>query len=721
MASPESWCTGNGTVGSNPTPSAELALRKVIRFPEIEPFPTVLVVSDEFDGEFSTDRLISKQTQPKHKHLKDRRPEPRGAMSGGRPPLRHHEELTPEFVEAAPEGRFDDGNGLALFVAEDGSRRWKQQLRLRGRDYWVGLGNAAVIPLEEVRALALENFESARRREEAEKIEKETAPEQEQAVQAPAEPARRPRRRRKLCDELTVERIEQNPAGRYADGRGLHLSISPTGVRRWYQVVTSRGKTHRIDLDLYPKVSLAAARARALENWEIARAGGDLSGRDATGLTLSQKRSIAARQAAAWRDYALTLSEEIVEQAPPGRHPDGNGLALVVSNRGVRHWNQRLVIDGRTRSFGLGSTADLSLAAARELAQKNREIAGEGRDPRRKLPIRWAGSRGPAGTTGRRGAALVRRAIRAAGQGVSLAEAMTFEQAAAAVLDLHRDSWVKKHIEEWESALRRFVFPNLGVLPISKITPQQVVEVLRPIWRDRPVTAQRVRQRMGLVFRWAQATGIRPDDPAAAANVMLPRQRHQVRHFKALPHAEVREVIARVRAAPSAAAVRQGLEFLILTAARSGEVRRASWGEIDMTQRLWTVPAERMKAKRQHRVPLAPAAVALLVEAGGGQGKKPDSALLFPSSSGAPLSDGTFGKLLRSLEVAAVPHGFRTSFRTWCAEKTPFPREVAERALAHIVRDATVAAYDRSDLLAKRRELMELWSHYVQPIRRLFR
>ena len=231
--------------------------------------------------------------------------------------------------------------------------------------------------------------------------------------------------------------------------------------------------------------------------------------------------------------------------------------------------------------------------------------------------------------------------------------------------------------------------------------------VLTAIWHDKPETARRVRQRIGAVMKWTVAKGYRPDNPAGDAMAQaLPRQTVVRRHMRALPHGEVAGAIQAVRAPRASTPAKLAFEFMVLTAARSGEGRLATWDEMDLDAAVWMVPGARMKAKREHRVPLSGQAVALLHDA---RRLSVGTGLVFPSPRGKPLSDMTLSKLLKELGIAAVPHGFRSSFRDWAAEQTNTPREVVEAALAHTVRNPTEAAYARSDLFERRRLGEVVW------------
>ncbi len=366
--------------------------------------------------------------------------------------------------------------------------------------------------------------------------------------------------------------------------------------------------------------------------------------------------------------------------AESGRYCDGNGLYLHVDPSGARRWVQRLVFRGKPHVLGLGSYALVSLAEARELALANRKLARSGGDP----------------------LAAKRRA-----HGMP-----TFEEAAAKVLEQKRGAWRNpKHAHDWPKSLRLYAFPRIGDKLVSEVTSADVLHVLTPIWHDKPETARRVRQRISAVMKWAVAMQHRPDNPAGdAVGQALGRQQAIVRHMRAVPHGEVAAAVEAIRASHAWSGTKLAFEFLVLTAARSGEVRLATWAEIDFDAAVWTVPAVRMKAMREHRVPLCERALEVLDEAAAlGDGTD----LVFPSRRGKTLSDMTLSKLVKEQGIDAVPHGFRSSFRDWAAERTNHPREVVESALAHVVQNKVEAAYARSDLFERRRTLMNDWEAYL--------
>ena len=373
------------------------------------------------------------------------------------------------------------------------------------------------------------------------------------------------------------------------------------------------------------------------------------------------------------------LSAAFVRTAPPGRHCDGNGLYLYVQPSGARSWVQRLVIRGRRRDFGLGSVALVTLAEAREKARANRKLAREGGDP-------LAEKRRSAGVP-------------------------TFAEAAARVVEQQQAGWRDpKYPKIWLSSLERYAFARIGKMPVPEVTSADLIEVLGPIWHVKAPTARTVRQRMHGVLEWAVAMELRTDNPCDRIGRVLGPQNDVVQHFRALPHGMVASAIQTVRAAAAPPVLKLAFEFLVLTAARWNEVRGAAWEEIDPREGVWAVPATRMKAKREHRVPLCRRATEILDEARTfGDG----SPIVFTIGDGQPIIEKHLRRLLATLEIAAVPHGFRSSFRDWAAEETDHPREVVEAALAHVVKNKVEAAYRRTDLFERRRKLMEQWAGFL--------
>ncbi len=368
----------------------------------------------------------------------------------------------------------------------------------------------------------------------------------------------------------------------------------------------------------------------------------------------------------------------------PGRYGDGRGgfgLSLLVkardNGRRSKTWSQRLRIHGEVTNVGLGSWPVVTLKGAREKALENRRSVEQGRDPRERV-----------------------------------ARVPTFAEASEAVIKIHAESWKDgaRSAEIWRSRLRDYVMPRLGRKLVNKVTTSDVLGVLVPIWSSKRETAKRVRQLIGAIMKWAVAQGYRDDNPAGdAIGAALPKNGSPKQHQRALPHAKVGAAVRKVRASGAWSAAKLAFEFLVLTAARSGEVRGARWDEIDGPT--WTIPGERMKTGRLHRVPLSPRALEVLAEA---RELADGSGLVFPSvRRGKMLSDMTLSKLVKNLGIEAVPHGFRSSFRDWAAECSSAPREVCELALAHVNDDRTEAAYRRSDLFERRRKLMEDWGTYL--------
>jgi integrase len=382
----------------------------------------------------------------------------------------------------------------------------------------------------------------------------------------------------------------------------------------------------------------------------------------------------------------------------PGWHADGGGLYLEVDPRdehraGRKRWVMRLTVNGRRRDFGLGPLHKVSLKDAREMAADYRAKAYRGIDP----------------------VADKKRAR-------ERTEVPTFEMAARRVHESRRDAWSNgKHVDQWINTLRDHAFAHIGAKPVSDITTADVLTVLTPIWTSKPETARRVRQRLSTVLEWARAAGHRSgDNPVDLIGDALPRLRRTAKHHAALPYADVPRFVAKLRAGQAEPVTKLAFEFLILTAARTTEVRQARWSEIDRDAKLWTIPGEdpatgrRMKTGRAHIVPLSDRCLEILAEAKALAGNSP---LVFPDGvTGAALSENRFLVARDGLGYSkdvCTPHGFRSSFRDWAAEETPFPAEVAEMALAHTIKSKTEAAYRRGQLLAKRRELMEAWTAFI--------
>ncbi|OWJ78581.1 integrase [Haematobacter genomosp. 1] len=378
-------------------------------------------------------------------------------------------------------------------------------------------------------------------------------------------------------------------------------------------------------------------------------------------------------------EKALT-AQAVKNATEPGKYFDGHGLYLRVDPNGSRFWVQRITIRGKRCELGLGSPALVSLAEARSAALDNRKLARSGGDP---LQVK-------------REAAAV----------------LTFEEAARKVHEMHKPTWRNpKHAAQFITTLETYAFPKLGKLKVADVSSADVLAVLTPIWTTKAETARRVRQRIGTVMKWAVAQGWRNDNPAENIGQALPKTDPTKANRKALAHSDVAACLDVVKGSGAGRSTKLALEFLVLTAARSGEARGALWSEIDRKTKVWEIPAARMKMKKPHRVPLSPRALAILDEA---EALRDGSALVFPGTKqGRPLSDMTLSKLVKELGFEADVHGFRTSFRTWAQERTNFPREVAEAALAHLSGDAVERAYARSDVFEKRRKMMDAWAGYL--------
>ena len=376
---------------------------------------------------------------------------------------------------------------------------------------------------------------------------------------------------------------------------------------------------------------------------------------------------------------ALSASQ-IRATTQPGLYADGLGLYLKVDEAGTKRWLQRVVVQGKRHHLGLGSWPGVSLKDAREVAVNNRALARTGRNPIHERKQ----------------------------QGMP-----TFAEAAERVMAFRRPTWRNaKHAAQWRATLATYAYPAIGHRLVGDITSGDILEVLTPIWTVKPETASRVRQRIRAVLDWCIAQGFRADNPAGdAISAVLPRVSKDVTHHRALAYSAVADTLRSMRRASASLATRLCFEFLVVTATRSGEVRHARWKEIDKEDRTWTIPAVRMKAQREHRVPLSDHALEVLVQA---RGLDNGSGLVFPAPrTGKALSDSTLSKMLRVLGEDAVPHGFRSSFRDWAAECTDTPHAVMEAALAHVVPNAVEAAYARSDLFDRRRDLMQQWADYL--------
>ena len=366
----------------------------------------------------------------------------------------------------------------------------------------------------------------------------------------------------------------------------------------------------------------------------------------------------------------------------PGRYGDGrgsHGLSLLVrktrNGRWSKTWSQRLRVGDRVVMIGLGAFPVVALAEARAKCLENRRAVEQGRDPR--------GGSVP-----------------------------TFEQATDKVLALHRDTWKPggRSEQQWVASMATYVMPALGHKRIDQINVGDILEVLAEPWATRPATARRIAGRISVVLTWAVGAGHRESDPTAAAVAALPRQAARPKHHAAIPHPEMAAALAKIRASNASPAARLAVEFMALTATRSGEVRGAVWSEIDPDTATWEIPETRTKNKAIHRVPLSSRALEVLAEARAlGSGR-----VVFVSpSTGRPLPHTMPARVLAAAGLTDVTaHGARASFRSWCSD-VGHPRDLSEQCLGHLVGSAVSRAYARSDVLDRRRVLMQSWSDYI--------
>ncbi|ACA17340.1 integrase family protein [Methylobacterium sp. 4-46] len=375
----------------------------------------------------------------------------------------------------------------------------------------------------------------------------------------------------------------------------------------------------------------------------------------------------------------------------PGHYGDGGGLWLQVGDKGAKSWIFRFTLRGKSRAMGLGSANTFSLAEAREKALACRKLCAEGIDP---IEAR---------KTQRQDAAL------------EAAQAMTFRECAVAYIDAHRAGWRNaKHAAQWTTTLETYAYPHFGDRPVAAVDTDLVVRAIGPIWARKPETASRVRGRIESILDWGTTRGFRRSENPARwrghlENLLPKRSRVQkVKHHAALPFAEVPSFLKALEFQPGVAS--HALAFTILTAARTGETLGATWSEFDLDARIWNVPASRMKAGVEHRIPLTESALMVLRR----MAEIREGDFVFPGGRRErPLSNMSMLVLLRRMQRGDLTvHGFRSSFRDWAAEHTDFPREVVEAALAHAIESKVERAYRRSDLFAKRRELMEAWANY---------
>ena len=378
----------------------------------------------------------------------------------------------------------------------------------------------------------------------------------------------------------------------------------------------------------------------------------------------------------------------------PGLHADGAGLYLKVDKGGSKSWVFRYMFERRARYLGLGSVTTISLASARSLAVEARQKLELGHDPikaKREVAKTLAADK---------------------------AKSLTFKQCAEAYMTAHEPSWKNvRHRGQWRTTMKEFVYPKLGDRVADDIETEHVLGVLEPIWLKTPETASRIRGRVELVLDWAKARGLRSGDNPARwrghlAN-LLPKASKvaPVRHLPALPFDEVPAFVSELRTVGSHSHTALALELLVLTATRANETLSATWSEFDLEKKVWCIPAQRMKAGREHRIPLSDSAIEILKE----MESVRQTVFVFPSvATGRPLSSMALLRVLRRMQRDGITvHGFRSSFRDWAAETTNFPNHVVEMALAHTVESKVEGAYRRGDLFEKRRKLMDAWAAYI--------
>ena len=383
------------------------------------------------------------------------------------------------------------------------------------------------------------------------------------------------------------------------------------------------------------------------------------------------------------------LSAARVKSAPAGMHPDGAGLYLRVDDDKNRYWVFRYASrsTGKDRQLGLGPLHTVSLVQAREKARACRQMLLAGTDP------------------------IDAKASQRSAQAVSGLKGMTFDQCRDAYVEAHRAGWRSaKHASDWTSSMTTYVTPVIGALPVAAIDTGLVLKVLEPIWKAKTETGSRVRGRIESVLAWATVRGYRsgpnPAQWKGHLDQMLPRRARvrKVEHFAALPYASIGAFMATLRTTDTMLA--RALAFLILTAARSGEVIGATWNEFDLAERVWVIPGKRMKGGREHRVPLSPSAIDILESL----------AKVRQGDRVFPVAASSLSRLPKDLGADETVHGFRSTFRDWAGEMTGYPGELAEAALAHANADKTEAAYFRSDLFERRRRMMDDWAAYCATI-----
>ncbi|WP_307118948.1 tyrosine-type recombinase/integrase [Sphingomonas kyeonggiensis] len=384
----------------------------------------------------------------------------------------------------------------------------------------------------------------------------------------------------------------------------------------------------------------------------------------------------------------MALTALKVRTAGPGRHSDGHGLYLVVRPPSSRAWMLRMQFKGRRRDFGLGPVHDVSLSDARCLAVELRKMIRSGKDPVKERGLRRASS-------------------------------PTFEMVTRRCYEAMKSGWKDRRNVSWIASFENHVFGEIGAKRIEAIDSVQVLKVLEPIWLAKPDTARRLLQRIGTVLDYAHIKGMIPAEISLRSVTRgLPRQNRQVEHRAAMPYADVPAFLKKLTRQDRSIG-RDALQLTILTAVRSNETRYATWEEFDLDASTWSIPAARMKMKQPHVVPLSAPALALLkrlrAEHEALDGLISVGRMLFTQSGKKPISDTTMLKAIRDMKIETITvHGFRSSFADWAAECTSFPKEIAEKALAHRVPNAVEAAYRRTDFFEKRRALMAKWAEYLR-------
>jgi integrase len=375
----------------------------------------------------------------------------------------------------------------------------------------------------------------------------------------------------------------------------------------------------------------------------------------------------------------------------PGLYSDGQGLCLQVTSASARSWCFRFMLNGRARCLGLGSASAISLKRARELVVEPRRQRAEGIDP-----------------------VEHKRAQRIAAK-MTATKTVTFKQCAENYIAAHEHTWVNPvHRKQWRSTLESYVYPTVGALPVQAIDTSLVLKVLQPIWTNTPESASRIRGRIESILDAAKAQELRTGENPARwrghLNKLLPAPRkvRKIEHHAALPYSALPAFMASLRTHESISA--RALEFTTLTAARTGEALGARWTDIDIAAKVWTIPATRMKAGKEHKVPLSPRVIEILRDL---YGRREGEYVFVGRTDGKPLSNAAMAKMLTLMgQTDITVHGFRSTFRDWAAERTNFESEVVEMALAHAVGSKVEAAYRRGDLFEKRARLMAAWSEY---------